>query len=67
MKDRKTTVAFIKLQLSTPLDSDREKCGRVHYGAQELRQLLDFIYAEKPQHTDEKLHASIFDMGAFKK
>lgn len=52
MKSREEVVKLIKLQLND-LNSERtgarEKGSKAHYGKQELRELLDFIYGSTPE------------------
>lgn len=65
MKTREEVVAVVKKQLNgpdtsngirfgkTPVDG-RFKAGQFHYGVQELRELLDFIYGP-PTNISEEL------------
>ena len=53
MKTREEAVKLIEDQIE-----DR-KCSRgkgaVHYGKQELRELMDFIYGGEPENDDQKI------------
>ena len=55
MKTRIEVVEFLREQLHWEWVCGRPKHGRHHYGAQELRELLDFIYEQEPQTDEEKL------------
>lgn len=46
---------FIEKQLGFDYVRPREKMAW-HYGLQELRELLDFIYGDKPTCEDEELN-----------
>jgi hypothetical protein len=52
MKTRAETVAFIE----KPGETDREKGGKHHYGKQDLRTLLDYIYESPPLCGNEQLN-----------
>ena len=52
---RSETVKFIADQLSGKHKCSLPKPYTHHYGVQELRELMDFIYRELPQSEDEKL------------
>lgn len=67
MKTRKEVAALVRRQLrespdtsenycqgKTPLDA-RPKGSQLHYGRQELRELLDFIYGGPPENDDERV------------
>ena len=55
MKTRKEVVKFLdnrKFSTTTIFSSKR---SRSHFGKQELKMLMDFIYEGEPQSDDEKL------------
>jgi len=52
---RAEVVKLIKKQMEH--DRGLEKGGCWHYGTQELRELLDFIYNQEPRTKDEELEA----------
>ena len=66
MKSRKEAADLVRKQLlgpntsdghskaKTPLDG-RMKAGQWHYGKQELRELLDFIYGGPPESDEERV------------
>lgn len=55
MKDRSEAVKFIQSQmLESETQCSRDKSGW-HYGRQELRELLDFIYEGEPMNESEQL------------
>ena len=41
--------------------TDREKCDNYHFGRQELRNLLDFIYGGPPESAREYLVGNSFE------
>lgn len=53
---RATVVEFIQSGLSKGLDSDGKEICHHHFGRQELRQILDFIYQGEPTCPEEELH-----------
>ena len=57
MKTRRETARFIENQLITErhYECKREKKTRHHYGWQELRELMDFIYEGEPKGATERL------------
>jgi hypothetical protein len=55
MKSRAEVVRFIKKQLSPHYKVSFEKPNCWHYGKQELRELMDFIYGQEPQSKDEEM------------
>lgn len=55
MKSRSEAVALIEKQLRATHEPTREKGRKYHYGRQELRELLDFIYDSKPRSEDEEI------------
>jgi hypothetical protein len=55
MKTREAAVKFITNQLDYDYQCGREKAGAVHYGLQDLRELMDFIYGGPPQTSAEEL------------
>jgi hypothetical protein len=60
---RKAVVAIIELQFKQHSEeqkltySGREKGEKHHYGRQELRELMDFIYKGEPVNDDERIKA----------
>lgn len=52
---REEVVKFIERQLHYSYKCPREKGIQFHYGKQELRELLDFIYGGPPATDSEKL------------
>jgi hypothetical protein len=57
MKTRTEVVTFINNQLNRH-DDPLDKGGKFHYGRQELRELLDFLYGQ-PQSPEEELRGGI--------
>ena len=61
MKTRAETVAFVMSQLASRYECSRNKgtrnYQRHHYGVQELRELMDFVYEGQPA-SDAELIAS---------
>lgn len=63
MKTKTDAVALVHQQLSCPSGTDpggtplvkRPKGRQWHYGKQELRELLDFIYGGPPQQDEETI------------
>ena len=55
MQTRKNVVRFIQNQLNDNLIDFEAKHDRWHYGLEELRKLLDFIYEEMPNCRQEEL------------
>jgi hypothetical protein len=55
MRNRKDVALFVQKQLHYTYDCQREKSGRHHYGLQELRELLDFIYESTPKTLEENI------------
>lgn len=55
MKTRKEAVAFVKNQLSPSYKNVLPKPHTHHYGRQELRELLDFLFDGPPQTDEQKL------------
>ena len=55
MKSRKDVAKFISNQFESDVYEDLEKGNRFHYGRQELKQLMDYIYNSEPNNEDEKL------------
>lgn len=66
MRDRSDVVVFIDRQLSMAGECTREKKGRHHYGLQELRELLDWLYGEPPQKPSERLKGGAMTPSFFK-
>jgi hypothetical protein len=54
VKSRVEAARFIEKQMHWSYKNVREKSERVHYGWQDLRELMDFIYEGLPT-TDEAL------------
>ncbi len=54
MRERKEAVALIQDQLATDGRRYKEKTYW-HYGAMELRELMDFIYGGEPKTEEEKI------------
>lgn len=52
MKTREEAARYIETQFSVGPIS-REKNGAVHYGYQEVRELMDFIYGGEPCGSEE--------------
>ena len=48
MKTREEAARFIEKQLALTHNCTREKGSKGHYGMQELRELMDFIYEGLP-------------------
>lgn len=55
MKPRTVVAYFINRQLGYTYTCPREKGNQHHYGRQELRELLDFIYGGPPTKSDEEI------------
>lgn len=57
MKTREEVARFIEQQMKSPCSDeiDRKKHGKHHYGWQELRQLMDFIYGGDPATEAERM------------
>lgn len=58
MKSRKEVARFIEEQLDfdSGYGTERYKDDRWHYGFQELRDLLDYVYEGVPKNQEEELH-----------
>jgi len=54
IRERSDVVEFLNLQLNWEYKGTREKGNQIHYGKQELRELLDFIFGT-PNNVDEEL------------
>lgn len=54
VKGRKEAARFVEAQLDGSRDCTRNK-NRYHYGRQDLRDLLDFIYRGPPETPDEEI------------
>lgn len=52
MKTREESVRFIEKQLHWTHECSREKGKQHHYGLQELRELMDFIYETLPAENE---------------
>lgn len=57
MRIRRDVVAFIESQLLWEHDTTHTKKDASHYGRQELRDLLDFIYEGEPMFSDEYIQS----------
>ncbi len=55
MKTREEIARFIESQYGDKNNCKLEKGGRHHYGRQESRELLDFIFGEEPTEDVEKI------------
>lgn len=55
MKSREETARFIESQMAFDHHCRRDKKDRVHYGWQELRELMDFIYGGEPEGKNQCL------------
>jgi hypothetical protein len=55
MIQREYAARFIEEQLKAGYECTREKGDAVHYGVQELRELLDYIYGTPPQSEREEI------------
>ena len=56
MKERKDAVLLIQKQLNNETDAYKKKDTLWHYGRQELRELMDFIYGTEPLIDEEKIN-----------
>lgn len=56
---RKDAARFIEAQMRRERKTSREKGDQVHYGIQELKDLLDFIYGGEPCDEDEKINSAM--------
>ena len=54
MRSREEVVQFIAGQFDT--GTTREKGDKCHYGLQELRELVDFIYGSPPMNREQELN-----------
>ena len=56
MKNRKEVVKFVEMQLmNNHYEPSHNKHGQHHYGRQELRDLMDFIYDSMPGSKEEEV------------
>lgn len=55
MKQREDVARFIEAQMGGDHVCKRDKAGCQHYGWQDLRELLDFIYGSEPLNDKENL------------
>jgi hypothetical protein len=55
MKSREEVAAFVNIQLARSYICTREKGTSAHYGVQELRELMDFVYEGEPKSEDEMI------------
>ena len=65
IRSRVAVARFVERQLGYNIfkrfeksHTSREKSGKHHYGKQELRDLLDYIYKEEPQTRNQQLDPS---------
>jgi len=59
MKNRLEAAEFARKQfdhLGSDYRCQREKGGQVHYGLQEVRELMDFIYEGEPASSAEEIN-----------
>ena len=54
MKTREEVARFIEQQFHWSYECRRRKTAN-HYGRQEARELMDFIYGEEPQNEKQKI------------
>jgi hypothetical protein len=57
MKTREEVARFVEKQMGSNYICSRNKNYADHYGLQELRELMDFIYGEEPQNEEQKIKA----------
>ena len=55
MKTREEVARFVEKQMGGRYICSRNKNYAHHYGLQELRELMDFIYGEEPQNEEQKI------------
>ena len=55
MKNREEVARFVESQLESEVPKTREKKGKHHYGFQELRELMDFIYGGEPENAEQNI------------
>lgn len=55
MKARDEVARFIKLQMNFETDAAKNKPHH-HYGFQELKELMDFIYGCPPENKEQEIH-----------
>jgi len=61
MKTREEVTEFIEQQLNYKITPTKPKMGRVHYGRQELRDLMDFIYYRTPKTKAQEIQTPMED------
>lgn len=61
MKTRAEVAAFINDQLSRDIPEKGSTKTHHHYGREELRVLLDYIYQSEPQSDDEKINGGSWE------
>lgn len=62
LKPREEVASFINAQLNDYTEEMFERKGRKHhYGVQELRDLLDFLYESKPTKESEYIKSDLRD------
>jgi hypothetical protein len=57
MKTRTEVARFIEQQFEFQYDCGLPKTA-THYGRQELRALMDFLYNDEPQNENEKINGA---------
>ena len=55
MQQRHIAARFVELQFTSMYQCGRPKGEKFHYGAQEARELLDFIYGGPPTTDRDKI------------
>ena len=61
MKQREEAARFVERQLFGDADTKRDKNRRHHYGVQELRDLMDFIYGGEPEADGHKIRTQSYN------
>lgn len=56
MRSREEAVSFARQQLVAEIETGRSKPNTHHYGLQELRDLMDFIYGGPPEAPAQELN-----------
>lgn len=55
MKNREDVASFIESQMNMTRECSRDKGSAHHYGWQNLRELMDFIYESEPLRQEEMI------------
>ncbi|MFT6550491.1 MAG: hypothetical protein ACJA1I_000519 [Zhongshania marina] len=55
MKSRSEAARFIEAQLTAGEPCKLEKADKAHYGVQNLRELMDFIYGGEPKRPKDMI------------